>query len=66
MNKFFKTIIGKCILYMLLCVFVFASLILLGFFIAGNTNIFEWHEVSRFVIVVLSIGITVLLFTFNK
>ena len=66
MNRFFKTVIGKCFLYTLLCIFIFASLILLGCFVAGNTNIFEWNEIGRFMIVVISIGVTFLLFSLNE
>ena len=66
MNRFFKTVIGKCFLYTLLCIFIFASLILLGCFVAGNTNIFEWNEIGRFMIVVISIGVTFLLFSINE
>mgnify|MGYP003640370105 CR=1 len=66
MKKFFKTVIGKCFLYTLLCICIFATLILLGCFVAGNTNVFEWHELGRFMITVISIGITFLLFSINE
>ena len=66
MNEFFKSIIGKCFLYTLLCIFVFASLTLLGCFIVGNTNVFEWHEIGRFVLVVISIAITMLVIYINE
>tara|TARA_R110000787_G_scaffold260143_1_gene365404 strand:+ start:275 stop:481 length:207 start_codon:yes stop_codon:yes gene_type:complete len=58
MNKFFKSTIGKCILYTLLCIFIFLTLILLGCFIAGNTNVFEWQEASRLLATLISIAVT--------
>ena len=63
MNKFFKSTVGKCFLYTLLCIFVFAVLILLGCFIAGNTNVFEWHEVGRTIIGVFGVLISVIAIT---
>lgn len=59
MNEFFKSIIGKCFLYTLLFVGVFSSLILLGCFIAGNTNVFEWAEIGRFLTALISVAVTI-------
>ena len=58
MKEFFKSIIGKCFLYTLLGIFVFASIILLGCFVAGNADFLKWHGVYRFVIIVFTIAIT--------
>ena len=59
MNKFFKSIIGKCFLYTLLFVGVFSALILFGCFIAGNTNVFEWQEIGRFLVTLISVAVTI-------
>lgn len=66
MNKIFKSTISKCFLYTLLGIFVFSVNALIGMFIAGNTNLFEWHEIGRFVLVVISIAITMLLVYINE
>jgi len=66
MSKIFKSTISKCFLYTLLGIFVFAVLALIGMFIAGNTNVFEWHEIGRFVLVVISIAITMLVIYINE
>ena len=66
MNEFFKSTLGKCFLYTLLCICVFSVNTLIGMFIAGNTNLFEWHEIGRFVLVVISIAITMLVVYINE
>jgi hypothetical protein len=59
MNEFFKSIMGKCFLHTLLCTCIFLTLILLGCFIAGNTNVFEWAEIGRFLVTLISVAVTV-------
>jgi hypothetical protein len=59
MNEFFKSVVGKCFLYTLLCICIFASLILLGCFVAGNTNVFEWQEIGRCLIAIIGIVLCV-------
>ena len=66
MNRFFKTVIGKCFLYTLLCICIFAALILLGCFIAGNTNVFEWQEIGRFSIAMIGTVLCVSVIVVNE
>ena len=66
MNKIFKSTIIKCFLYTLLGIFVFSVNALMCMFIAGNTNLFEWHEIARFLLVVISIAITMLVVRINE
>ena len=66
MNEIFKSTLGKCFLYALLGIFVFSINTLIGMFIAGNNNLFEWHEIGRFVLVVISIAITMLVVYINE
>jgi hypothetical protein len=66
MNEIFKSTLSKCFLYTLLGIFVFSVNALIGMFIAGNTNLFEWHEIGRFVLVVISISITMLVVYINE
>ena len=58
MNEFFKSVVGKCFLYTLLGIFIFASLTLFGCFISGNTDVLEWHGLYRYMIIVLSVVLT--------
>ena len=66
MNEIFKSTLSKCFLYTLLGIFVFSVNALIGMFITGNTNLFEWHEIGRFVLVVVSIAITMLVVKINE
>lgn len=58
MNKFLKSVIGKCFIYTTLYICIFLTLILFGCFIAGDTNVFEWHVFSRYLVILISIAIT--------
>lgn len=54
MNEFFKSIIGKCFLYTLLCVCIFGAILIVSMFIIGNTNIFEWETPWRFAVILFT------------
>jgi hypothetical protein len=58
MKEFFKSTIGKCFSYTLLCIFIFAAMTLIGCFVAGNTNVFEWYSSMRFLIIASSVAAT--------
>lgn len=53
MTKIIKTI--------LIFIIVPTTIILLSMFIAGDTNLFEWHGVVRMMITTISIGIIILI-----
>ena len=55
MNEFFKSVIGKCFLYTLLCVCIFAVMTMIGMFVIGNTKIFEWETPWRFAVVLFTL-----------
>jgi hypothetical protein len=48
----------KYFLYTLLCVCVFAIILILASFIAGNTNVFEWDSFNRFFIVLFTLALS--------
>ena len=50
--------ISKYFLYTLLCVCVFAVVLLLASFVAGNTNVFEWDGFNRFFIVLFTLALS--------
>jgi len=52
LNKFKAT--RKYFLYTLLCICIFAVITLLGCFVAGNTNVFEWQASGRMGVVITS------------
>jgi hypothetical protein len=54
MNEIFKSTLGKCFLYALLGIFIFTATTLIGCFVAGNTNVFEWSSAGRMGIIVVS------------
>jgi hypothetical protein len=54
MKEFFKSTIGKCFLYTLLCIFIFTATTLIGCFVAGNTNVFEWPSAGRMGVIAVS------------
>jgi hypothetical protein len=58
MKEFFKSTIGKCFLYTLLCICIFTAMTLIGCYVAGNTNVFEWYSSMRFLIIASSIALT--------
>ena len=47
--------LNKYFLYALMCVCIFAMVLLLACFIAGNTNIFGWESFYRFFIVLFTL-----------
>mgnify|MGYP003674229775 CR=1 FL=1 len=49
---------SKYFLYTLLCVCIFAVVLLSASFIAGNTNVFEWDSFNRFFIVLLTLTLS--------
>ena len=59
MNESFKKLLSKCFLYTLLGICFFALITLIGCFVAGDTNVFEWNYNGRVVITILSIALTV-------
>ena len=50
--------LNKYFLYTLLCVCIFAVVLLLASFIAGNTDVFEWESIIRFFIVLFTIALS--------
>ena len=58
MNEFFKSIIGKCFLYMVLCICVFTLITLTSMFVLNNFDILKWDRFFRLVIVFFSLVIT--------
>tara|TARA_R110002049_G_C8875705_1_gene539527 strand:+ start:415 stop:621 length:207 start_codon:yes stop_codon:yes gene_type:complete len=50
--------LNKYFLYTLLCVCVFAVVLLLASFIAGNTDVFEWDSFNRFFIVLFTLALS--------
>jgi len=58
MKKFLKSKVSKYFFYMLLCVCVFAVVLLLTSFVAGNTNVFEWDGFNRFFIVLFTLALS--------
>ena len=54
MNEFFKSVVGKCFSYTLLCICFFAAMTLIGCFIAGNTDVLGWRYDGRVVISIIS------------
>ena len=66
MNEFFKTIIGKCFLYMLLCICIFASITFASMFVLNNFDVLKWDIFWRLVIVWVSLVITWLVSLANR
>ena len=66
MNEIFKNTLSKCFLYTLLGILIFSVNALIGMFISGNTNLFEWHEIGRFALVVISLATTMLVVYVNE
>ena len=50
--------LNKYFLYALMCVCIFAMVLLLACFIAGNTNIFGWESFYRFLIVLFALSLS--------
>ena len=50
--------LNKYFLYALLYVCVFAVIIVLASFIAGNINVFKWDSFNRFFIVLFTLAIS--------
>ena len=50
--------LNKYFLYTLLCVCVFAVVLLLACFIAGNTDVFKWDSFNRFFIVLFTTALS--------
>lgn len=48
----------KIIKHISICIITFTLVMLAGFFIAGNTNIFSWGSADRFVVVAFSLVIS--------
>lgn len=48
--------LNKYFLYTLLCVCIFTVVLLLAFFIEGNTNVFKWDSFDRFFIVLFTLA----------
>ena len=65
-NDFFKTALGRFVLYTLLCVCIFVALTLLMCFIVGNTDIFEWRKSYRAVIVIAGTVFMIFALAFTK
>jgi membrane protein DedA with SNARE-associated domain len=66
MNQFFKSNLRKFGLYTFLCVCIFLSLILLGFFITGNINMFEWDKTGRMLMAVIGTVLCISLIVGNE
>ncbi len=58
MNEFFKSIIGKCFLYMVLFICIFTLITLTSMFVLNNFDILKWDRFFRLVIVFFSLVIT--------
>ena len=58
MNEFFKSIIGKCFLYMVLCICVFTLITFTSMFVLNNFDVLNWDRFFRIVIVFFSLVIT--------
>lgn len=56
----------KYFLYTLLCVCVFAVIMLLSFFVAGNTDVFEWDNFDRFFIVLFTLAVSAGVIGYNE
>ena len=60
MKEFFKSKIGKCFLYTLLCICFFAAMTLIGMFVTGKTNVFEWTVSGRVGVIVSTVVVSFL------
>lgn len=58
--------LNKYFLYTLLCVCVFAVVIVLASFIAGNIKVFEWDSFNRFFIVLFTLAISAGVIGYNE
>ena len=58
LNKL-KTV-SKYFLYTLLCICIFASMTLIGMFVTGNTNVFEWTVSGRMGVIVSTVVVSFL------
>ena len=58
MNEFFKSIIGKCFLHIVLCICIFALITFASMFVFNRFDILKWGILFRFAIVFFSLVIT--------
>ena len=66
MEKFLKSVIGKCFLYTLLCVVLFTAVSFISYYFSEYTSIYKWSESSDCLIALIGTAITMIVIVFKE